>query len=283
MKTQDSNSDNWGELSWSSWIDLNAPLHTFQNYITKNPGFYRIKSPQRKELVYVGQTGRDLRERTRALARGVYSNIENPPWNDPHTAAPLLWAYRHENKLDYKLSVASANFDTQDRQCYEDYLLYLHRIQYGYSTLINHGRLHPNWTRPTNKGKGIPAKRTGKALNYESISPAIGDNDFTGHKWLDLEWSKFEPIGNIIKKLPSTTGVYRIKLDEKIIYIGESKDLKQRIKDHSRKQHFKDSLVSVHVMPDAYPYQLKEREADLIGAYYLSTRTSPEYQYNPNK
>ena len=194
-----------------------------------------------------------------------------------------MWAYRHENKLDYKLSVASANFNTQSRQCYEDYLLYLHRIQYGYSTLTNHGRAHPHWTRPTNKGKGIPTKRRDIVLNYESINPAIGDNDFTGNKWLDLEWSTFEPIETIIKKLPSIAGVYRIKSNEKILYFGESKDLKKRIKEHSRKLHFKDSLVSVHVMPDAYPYQLKEREADLIGAYYLTTRTSPEYQYNPNK
>ena len=31
------------------------------------------------------------------LATGVYQQIQNPPWNDPHTAAPPLWAFRLED------------------------------------------------------------------------------------------------------------------------------------------------------------------------------------------
>lgn len=282
MQSLDSSSDSWGELSWSPWISLNAPLDIFQNYITKNPGFYRIRSSQEKELVYVGQTGRDLRERTRMLSRGVYLDTGNSPWNDPHTAASILWAYRHENKFDYELSVASANFNTQDRQCYEDYLLYLHRIQHGKSTLANHGRLHPHWTRPTNKGKGIPAKRLDIAVNYESIKSVIFDNNFIDEKWLSLDWSEFKPISSIINDLPASSGVYRIKMSENIVYFGESKNLKNRITNHSKNINFENSLVSVHKMTNAYPHQLKEREADLIGAYYLATGSSPKYQYNPN-
>lgn len=282
MQLHDSNSDSWGELSWSSWIPLNSPLGLFQKYIIKSPGFYRIRSSQYKELVYVGQTGRNLRECTRMLGRGVYSDIDNPPWNDPHTAAPILWAYRHENHLDYELSVAFADFNTADRQCYEDYLLYLHRIEHGQSTLANHGRLHPFWTRPTNKRKGIQTKRLDNAKNYESIKPAIYNNkDYLNDKWLGLEWSQFKPIGDIISDIPSSSGVYRIKIGEDIVYFGESKNLKNRIISHSKNINFEKSLVSVHEMFGAYPYQLKEREVDLIGAYYLSTKSSPKYQYNP--
>lgn len=32
-------------------------------------------------------------------------------------------------------------------------------------------------------------------------------------------------------------------------------------------------------MPDAEPHQLKEREVDMIGAYYAITSQSPTYQY----
>ena len=60
---------------------------------------------------------------------------------------PLLWAYRHENNFQFELSVAPCELPSQLRQCQEDSLLYLHRIEYGHSTLCNHGRRHPLWTR----------------------------------------------------------------------------------------------------------------------------------------
>jgi hypothetical protein len=35
-------------------------------------------------------------------------------------------------------------------------------------------------------------------------------------------------------------------------------------------------------MPEARPHHLKERETDLIGAYYLATIKSPAFQYKPS-
>ena len=275
-------SNEWEGLSWSPWIPLNSSLEVFLKNIIKEPGFYRIRSLEIAGLVYIGQTGRDLRERTRSLARGTYADLNNPPWNDPHTAAPLLWAYIQQDKLTYEVSIASANFDYQDRQCYEDYLLYLHRLHYGYSTLINHGKLNPYWTRPTNRTKGIPTKYRDDPLSYESIQPAIGRGNPTDKKWLDLDWSEFRSINNSFSELRGCAGVYRIKCADEIIYFGESKNLKTRIKAHSKNKHFKDVLISVHKMPQALPHQLKERETDLIGAYYLKKKCSPKYQYKPN-
>ena len=276
------NSNDWGSLSWSKWIPLDSSITIFKDNIKKEAGFYRIRSLENKGLVYIGQTGRCLRERTRSLARGTYADSTNPPWNDPHTAAPILWAYIQQNKLTYELSVASANLNLQDRQCYEDYLLYLHRIQYGHSTLINHGRLNPHWTRPTNKAKGIATKFREVPVNYESISVAIGDTDPIDENWLGLEWSEFKPIISQFNNLKDCSGVYRIRSINEILYFGESKNLKNRIRDHSKKEYFKDALISVHKIPKALPHQLKERETDLIGAYYLNKKHSPRYQYKPN-
>jgi hypothetical protein len=42
---------------------------------------------------------------------GVYKDSDDPPWNDPHTAAPALWAFRIEDGLQYELSVAECELE----------------------------------------------------------------------------------------------------------------------------------------------------------------------------
>jgi hypothetical protein len=68
---------------------------------------------------------------------------QDPPWNDPHTAAPILWAYRIENAYAFEISAAEINLSYAERQCFEDYLIYSHRKFYNYSTLANFGVAHP--------------------------------------------------------------------------------------------------------------------------------------------
>jgi hypothetical protein len=139
-------------LTWSKWIPLDADLLTYQQFIANSPGFYRVRALGSECLAYIGQTGRSLRQRTRAeLAKHVMRPIESPPWNDPHTAAPLLWAFRHEDNMSFELSVTVADLPVQMRQCYEDVLLYQHRQEFGHSTLCNHGRRHPWWSRSSNR------------------------------------------------------------------------------------------------------------------------------------
>ena len=95
----------WGRLYWSEWIALDAPLGEYQRVVSNRGGLYRVRGSGISELVYIGQTGRNLRERTRSLAKGVYRDLSDPPWNDPHTAAPLLWAYRHENYMTFEVCI----------------------------------------------------------------------------------------------------------------------------------------------------------------------------------
>ena len=124
-------SNEWGRLSWSPWIPLDASVDRYRAAISDQPGLYRVRSTGLPHLVYIGQTGRNLRERTRSLASGVYRPANDPPWNDPHTAAPALWAFRLEDGLSFKVSAAVCTVDTQNRQCWEDMLLYLHRLELG--------------------------------------------------------------------------------------------------------------------------------------------------------
>jgi hypothetical protein len=175
--------DNMIPLTWSNWIPLEADLVTYQEHIPNAPGFYQVRATGRNSLAYIGQTGRSLRLRTRAeLAKHVLRPIESPPWNDPHTAAPLLWAFRHEDSMEFELSVAVADLDVQMRQCYEDVLLYLHRLEFGRSTLCNHGRRHPWWSRASNRKDARPAHRLSVPVEYPSLQISSGDYDSFGRR-----------------------------------------------------------------------------------------------------
>lgn len=65
-------SRSWLGFEWSSWIPLDAPLQAFQEHITTELGFYRVKVYSKARLSYIGQTGRSLRERTRSSSMNTY-------------------------------------------------------------------------------------------------------------------------------------------------------------------------------------------------------------------
>jgi hypothetical protein len=272
-------SPHWGKIQWSSWIPLDAILPEYQLNITTQPGFYRIRSSQHPGLVYLGETGRDLRERVRSLMRGVYRSYRDPPWNDPHTAAPILWAFRHEDQLEYQVSASPLKVSKPQRQCHEDFLLHLHRVQLGYSTLANHGRLHPHWTRPRNRKNGIPAQRRQTPMQYPSLPSATGSQDYLGIQWLGLNWSPFQVLHDV--NAPSCPGVYRIRKNSCLLYCGQSTNLQKRIHTHQKASRFRNSQISFHQMDNSQPHQLKERETDLIGAYFACEGEGPSYQYRP--
>ena len=77
----------------------------------------------------------------------------------------------------------------------------------------------------------------------------------------------------------SSPGVYRIFNNNVMLYCGETKDLKKRLNIHKRNSNFFHSKVSFIVMENSLPHQLKEREVDLIGAYFELRKTPPVHQY----
>jgi hypothetical protein len=273
----ETHSSSWGIIEWSAWVDLLPGGRKLSESICKLPGFYRIRSPSYPGLVYVGQTGRNLRQRVQDLARGIMRDRSDPPWNDPHTAAPILWAYRTEDNFTFEVSVAAAELSKSDRECYEDYLLYQHRLHHGYSTLINHGRLHPLWTRASNRAKGRSTKRRDMPEVFDSLKPAIGNEDVLADDWLELDWSSFKSLSDT--NAPNEPGVYRIVKGDEIVYIGQSGKLSSRIATHKSTATFSTAVISFSVMPGAAPHQLKERETDLIGAYYGREGRIPPMQY----
>lgn len=284
MTQPNTHSPDWGGLHWSQWMALDSPIDGFKAHISTEPGLYRIRCSQVAGLVYVGQTGRNLRERTRALATGVYRHEEDPPWNDPHTAAPLLWAYRIEDAFNYEVSVTVAHLDKPIRQCLEDALLHRHRVSHGVSTLANHGRLHPLWTRPSNKAKGKAAHRQSVPTPYPSLPVVTGSEPPTDQNWLSLHWSEFMPLDNIGRvglRSSDSSGVYRIRKNGDLVYLGQSHALNNRLRSHAVDSRFVGCEISTHEMLDVSAHNLLEREVDLIGSYYLQTKKPPKWQYVP--
>jgi hypothetical protein len=98
------------ELAWSPWVALEGAGRG--SAIPTLPGLYRIRSVETGRTLYIGQTGRSLKERMGAL-KGVYGDVM--PYNDPHTAGPALWAHRIEFGETFEVSVAVLEVDKADR------------------------------------------------------------------------------------------------------------------------------------------------------------------------
>ena len=83
----------WCELDWTFWVGFNSTKSQWEK-LPASQGMYRVRPVGINFLVYVGQTGRNLRQRLRSLRRNVLAELM--PYNDPHTAAPNLWVWRKE-------------------------------------------------------------------------------------------------------------------------------------------------------------------------------------------
>lgn len=275
---------NWCGLEWTPWIKF-SDVDDYRKTITQLPGLYRIKPVGIDKLSYLGHTGRSLRERVVGqLIKHTLS--DEMPFNDPHTAAPSLWAWRDAEGMEFEFSIAPIDLPKRQREGLECYLLWKYRLEYGESTMCNHGRFHKDYEKSKNRKKGI---RGGKLIS--GINPAWGesysplrikgmpiDRDFMG-----LNWSHEKPliIEDIIK-VENLPGVYKLydPSNETLLYFGESKNLKNRLISHSRKKWEEIVFFSyVSFKLDIEKYKLKEIENDLIGGYYELTRDVPKYQF----
>ena len=104
----------WGALQWSEWVPCDAPRRGGFQDIPTQPGIYRVRASGQRLLVYIGQTGRALRERVMALS--LHAMAADMPWNDPHTAAPSLWSFRDAEGLEFEASASVSNLGDCDRQ-----------------------------------------------------------------------------------------------------------------------------------------------------------------------
>jgi hypothetical protein len=176
----------WCGLDWSPWVPLGQGYDS--RLISNSAGLYRIKVHGSDALAYIGETGRSLKGRVGDLRRGILAT--DMPFNDPHTAAPNLWAWRVESGYEYEVSVTPSPLGRRERKALECFLLWQYRLGNGRSTLCNHGHFHPLYTKSTNRsGNRRGTRRDGGAqliASTTSMPPLRQHGDISSSEWMGL-------------------------------------------------------------------------------------------------
>lgn len=281
---------NWCELSWTSWQPLSDPS-AFKLF-PPTPGLYRIRAVGIEELFYIGETGRNLRERVSDLRRNTLQTVM--PFNDPHTAAPSLWAWRHAENLEFECSVTSITSTEEKeearkrREGLEFFLLWQYRLEFGSSTRCNHGRFHPRYTKSTERKRHIRGYRRPDTIpdnrdGGTSLPPLQPLATPPENNWMGLQWSIPNQLASIARHgVIARPGVYKIFDPDtrELLYVGETKDLKSRLTTHVKKNwQCRIPLYSFAELSENTPvYQRHEVENDLLGSFYAQSQTMPKFQ-----
>jgi hypothetical protein len=280
-------SSTWSSLPWSPWVPFTATKEEFRQ-IPKESGLYRIKPVGKDFLMYIGETRRTVHERVNEL-RHTLKRTDLMPWNDPHTAAPSLWAWQDAEGFSFECSAAPLDASQGGRRGMESYLLYRYRQEYGESTLCNFGRFHPRYRKSTNRKED---KRGGKLDKNHKDNPAGGSSipplpvmGTPGDQiWMGLSWSERKPLnGRTIGTIPPSAGLYVLFEGEKeeLIYIGQSKNCVKRLISHAMKFRDQTDILFSYFIAEKplLQHNLKELENDLIGNYFEMYRKAPKYQF----
>lgn len=206
------------------------------------------------------------------------------PFNDPHTAAPSLWAWRDAAGYQFECSAAPLTWDTRTRLAMECRLLWQHRLEHGVSTLCNYGRFHAKYTKSGDRRTG----RRGGRLPAGEVNPAGGTcttalqrhGKVLDSDWMGLAWTPWHTLD--ATKGIAGAGLYRISDGQiTLLYIGESLTLASRLRSHARRARGTGTpwVSVVDVGSSLAKYQLHELECDLIAGYFDETGFPPAMQF----
>lgn len=280
---------NWCGLPWTPWAPLDRGA--IRRTAPALSGVYRIRREggESRCLVYIGQTGRTLRERLLSLAGAV--NAGECPFNDPHTAAPHLWLMRQDGAR-FEWSCAAVSGDVQVLRGTEDMLLWRHRVELGLSAEANYGRFYRGYARPTNRwivGRGSAGvRRPGRRatllpegapeVDYDLSHPVLqGD----GGPVQAPGWTRAPLQG--AHDLPTAPAVYCIhdRDVKEAVYIGETAALARRAAGHAASPWpVREPWIAWLSLPQGTPkHVLRELESDLLGWHFWLTGRAPAVQY----
>ncbi len=265
-----------------SWVPFENPAY---NILPSTTGLYRVRAIGRNDIFYIGQTGRSLRERLRGLIRNTMKDPLLMPYNDPHTAAPSLWAWRDAEGLNFECSATPITCSDNERKAIECYLLWQYRLERGRSTVCNHGHFHPLYSKSKNGSTRYRGSRLSAgniyAISGSSLPPLHENAVPLEPTWMQLSWSnKYHLHITNLQNIPTSPGVYKIfdADTSEMLYIGESESLRKRFRDHYQKVwDCLNPIFSFYELPNTttLSYHLLEIENDLIGAYYHQTKVVP--------
>jgi hypothetical protein len=281
----------WCGLEWTGWVPL--AREAIGAAAPKLPGVYRIRRPDSLEgrLLYIGQTGRTLRERLLSLAAGA--NAAECPFNDPHTAAPHLWLLRHVDGVRLECSCAPVSGNVQILHGTEDMLLWRHRVETGCSAEANYGRFYPGYARPTNRWivrggrantripgrKAVALSQSDARVDFSVSRPALrGEAGPLQASW----WQR--ALLTEVRSLPSGPAVYCIhdRGAEEPVYVGETLSLPTRAATHAvASWRVREPWLAYLPLPEGTPkHVLRELESDLLGWHFEQTGRAPLAQYS---
>ena len=277
----------WLGVDWSDWGSLDPDDDHLSTFST-DEGLYRVRHRDRPGLEYIGETGRSLRGRVGALARGAFA--DEMPYRDPHTAAPCLWAVQQEDGEELEVSVATPTLaeDKQSRKAFEDALIAVYRREMGESPTANFGRIIDGYRQSTYRSGGERGGPLGPDEMESNTEDGVGpldwsrSDDVLSGDWMGLSWSTPRPLADADTSIPTDDGLYRIWSEDKappLEYVGQSSNLKSRLYRHRRNRDeallFSYSELRKH---DAQ-HKREEVETELIGVHWLAVGESPQDQF----
>lgn len=273
----------WCGLTWVPFVPF-AAAGGFRGFPVA-PGLYKIRVADQPRLAYIGQTGRDLRERVGSLR--LHALGEQFPFADPHTAAQGLWSYRHADGLEFECSVTPMATDQPTRLAAECHLIWSYRREAGCSPLCSFARLHHHYRR----SGPSKSRRRGGVLDVKERPPCAVCSEAalqlvggpTDPNWMGLEWSSVTPlIPRFAAGAPAAPGVYRIvdMAAGQVIYFGESCDLRDRLGTHCASHKKLPVVFSWCALPALVEkWQRVEVENDLVAGFFEVTRGAPRLQF----
>jgi len=274
-------------IQWEPWRNLED--RTARQQVSRSPGLYRVRAAGDSAWAYVGQSAR-LRGRLGDL-QAVFH--ERMPLNDPHTAAPCLWALRSTTGCAYEFSVAPLNMDAPTLKAHECVAISEHRHLHGASPIANFGRMPDGWVKSSGNSRslierdmvrrGYPNAASRRSSDWPSILDSI--NPPASPAWAGLAWSPW----NSLDDAAAVRGVYRIRQHDagELVYVGQG-NIRARLRAHLAKSMnpthpqsaaFTDAEASWVPIPQASPEQLLEAECDLIASHVLHVGQAPVAQF----
>lgn len=298
----DPHATDWLGLDWTPWRPLDPAAERLGDTPT-TAGLYCVRHPAFSQLCYIGETGRSLRGRIRALARNTHT--EEMPLRDPHTAAPCLWAVRdrydtdddvtnYASRLDVSWVAPDDVSDDQWRKGVEAALIAVHRASTGTSPVANFGRMLDGYTQSgysshddPERGGPLPEGAEPDPHTESGVPPrdwSQWDDHPLYEQWLGIDWARFGALADP-NDPPHGPGVYALwsRVDEKqwLTYVGQSSNVRRRLRDHLRDRGGSPRVAHAPLPTPRFDAQHRreEVETELIGAHVLQHGWPPRDQF----
>lgn len=214
------------------------------------------------------------------------------PYNDPHTAAPCLWAIRDRDGpgFDCSWTTPPAAADAMSRKGLEAALVAVHRRTCTTTPTANCGGMIGGYQKSRNRSTGDRGRRVSDthpdAPRRPSVEP-LPWTDWTevcSTSWMGLDGTVVDALASVSTDVPNDSGLYRLwdpTTAPPLHYVGQSAHLRSRLYAHRRNRDV--TLRVAYAPPPGEAFDARrcrlEVETECLGAHYLAVGVSPEAQF----